>query len=150
MPQHNLSQDSPFADDIAEEERFATRVNTRPISPVLHTDRRAANIFTTPIEALPSTVRASLRFADGRPAIVLRKTVFVIGRAADVCDLSFSSDSEVSRQHAAILFVDGEFFIEDLESTNGTFAGDNRVWRLPLKPDVPFHIGATTLMLHVD
>jgi signal transduction histidine kinase/ActR/RegA family two-component response regulator len=36
-------------------------------------------------------------------------------------------DDEVSRQHARILFLDGEFLIEDLGSRNGTFVGNEPV-----------------------
>jgi len=44
---------------------------------------------------------------------------FTIGR--DGCDLNIANDQHVSRKHAQITFVEGDHFIEDLRSANGTF-----------------------------
>jgi VWFA-related protein len=43
---------------------------------------------------------------------------FTIGREG--CDLIIANDQHVSRRHARITFKDGDYFIEDLGSSNGT------------------------------
>ena len=49
----------------------------------------------------------------------------VIGRSAD-CEVPLDVPA-VSRRHAAILRESGDFFVEDLQSRNGTFLNDERV-----------------------
>ena len=49
----------------------------------------------------------------------------VIGRSAE-CEVPLDVPA-VSRRHAAILRDRGRFFIEDLQSRNGTFLNDQRV-----------------------
>ncbi len=52
------------------------------------------------------------------------KTV-VIGREA-INDIMFQ-ELEISRRHASITFVNGQYTIEDLASTNGTFVNGRRI-----------------------
>src|SRR3954466_7803037 len=55
----------------------------------------------------------------------------VIGRSAD-CEVPLDVPA-VSRRHAAILRERGSYYIEDLQSRNGTFLNDNRLTgRTPL------------------
>lgn len=55
----------------------------------------------------------------------------VIGRSSD-CDVPLDV-AAVSRRHAAILYDRGRFFVEDLDSRNGTFLNEQRVInRMPL------------------
>src|ERR1700749_5136856 len=55
----------------------------------------------------------------------------VIGRSAD-CEVPLDVPA-VSRRHAAILRERGHYFIEDLQSRNGTFLNDNSLTeRAPL------------------
>jgi pSer/pThr/pTyr-binding forkhead associated (FHA) protein len=55
----------------------------------------------------------------------------VIGRSAD-CEVPIDVPA-VSRRHAAILRESGQYFVEDLQSRNGTYLNDKRVTdRLPL------------------
>src|SRR5437870_3523723 len=49
----------------------------------------------------------------------------VIGRSAD-CEVPLDVPA-VSRRHAAILRDKGHYFIEDLQSRNGTFLNDTRI-----------------------
>lgn len=56
---------------------------------------------------------------------------FVIGRGTD-CDLSLN-DSAISRNHAAIEFTDGAYWLNDLNSTNGTHVNDMLCHRQRLK-----------------
>ncbi len=50
----------------------------------------------------------------------------IIGRQA-VCSEILQDNKTVSRQHARFSFNDGEWYIEDLNSTNGTYVEDERV-----------------------
>lgn len=52
--------------------------------------------------------------------------VFTIGRSDDN-DLALDWDRQVSRHHARLRFVDGELWIEDLASSNGTFVNEERL-----------------------
>ncbi|MEM6937340.1 MAG: FHA domain-containing protein [Pseudomonadota bacterium] len=55
----------------------------------------------------------------------------VIGRHSD-CDICLPND-EVSRRHAKILVTPTGLFVEDLESSNGTFVNGERVTKAELK-----------------
>jgi hypothetical protein len=80
-----------------------------------------------------------LVFTMGKPRIVL-------GRAdADV----IINDVEVSRWHCAIEAKDDLIRLRDLESTNGTFLGDERVRTAELKNLSEFRIGSSTIMVSV-
>jgi two-component system, cell cycle response regulator len=75
----------------------------------------------------------------------LRDSESIIGRekAADVC---LSQDC-VSRRHARVTIEDGQVFIEDLNSTNGTFVGIVRVKGRTLVPDgADIGLGIFTLL----
>lgn len=48
----------------------------------------------------------------------ITKDKFIIGRASQITDLTIR-DGNVSRQHCAVIQRSGQFFIKDLESTNG-------------------------------
>lgn len=91
------------------------------------------------IESLPSSPKAMLRFSGGLQ--VLTKSVFVIGRGRDIADL-FIDDDRVSREHVAIIFAGGEFFVEDLESTNGTFLNGERTKRARLNAGDALRVGS--------
>ncbi len=53
------------------------------------------------------------------------------------------SHREVSGRHARISRVGGQFFIEDLESRNGTFVNGERIDRLPLNDGDEIRVGRT-------
>lgn len=55
----------------------------------------------------------------------LDKDAIVLGRHPD-CDVVVDLGA-VSRQHAQIVRIEGEFFVEDLNSRNGTFVNDQRI-----------------------
>ncbi len=63
----------------------------------------------------------------------------VIGRAEDT-DLTLISN-DVSRHHAAVVFQEGKYFIEDLNSTNGTFVNGRSVVHYTLSPGDEISIG---------
>jgi hypothetical protein len=102
---------------------------------------RALNISmaTTLIEPLPPGKVAYVELPNGTP-VILQKSVTVLGRAAGVADVVVD-DNGVSRQHAAIVYAQGDFFLEDLGSSNGTFAGGERVNLAQLTPGAEFSLG---------
>ena len=50
---------------------------------------------------------------------------FTIGRKG--CDLTIANDHHISRKHAQITLVDRDYFIEDLDSANGTFLNGTKL-----------------------
>ena len=57
--------------------------------------------------------------------IDLPQTEMIIGRDSG-CDLVFTLQA-ISRRHARLFFQNGEYFIEDLGSSNGTFVNRQRL-----------------------
>ncbi len=98
------------------------------------------------IEPLPESPRAVLEFSDGRAVLPVTKSVMVIGRSKDFADIVVAEDG-VSRHHAALIFASGEFFIEDLNSTNGTRLAGTRVRRSRLEPETLVSIGSVSFKL---
>jgi hypothetical protein len=75
--------------------------------------------------------RLLYRDAQGRDGgVELRDQPIYIGRAVD-CAIR-TDDAMVSRKHSMVGFQDGRYFIEDLESSNGTHVNDIRVKRQAL------------------
>jgi len=54
----------------------------------------------------------------------------------------------VSKQHARILNEDGKYFIEDLNSTNGTYLNKNRITKKDLKSNDIIIIGKHSLEIY--
>jgi pSer/pThr/pTyr-binding forkhead associated (FHA) protein len=52
---------------------------------------------------------------------ITKPDVTVIGREGEKVAIALTGDSVVSRQHAQLRRQDGKFFLDDLESANGTF-----------------------------
>jgi phosphoserine phosphatase RsbU/P len=59
--------------------------------------------------------------------ITLKKEPCVIGRHPD-CEVQID-DGSVSRRHAQIIYSEGNFYVEDLQSRNGTFLNDQQVFQ---------------------
>ena len=69
-----------------------------------------------------------------------------IGRANDATLVVV--DDYASSRHARIFAQDGQWIVEDLGSTNGTYLGRTRVTQpTPVLPGVPIRIGKTVLEL---
>ena len=75
-----------------------------------------------------------LKGLNAKQSITLDKDRSVLGRNAN-CDVVFpANDFAVSREHACILRVQYQFFIEDLGSRNGTYVNNQPVAsRQPLR-----------------
>lgn len=68
-----------------------------------------------------------------------------VGRAAG-CGVSLPDDTFVSQLHARIYRRDGDVFVEDLGSTNGTYLNDKKVTSaVPLRRGDRVKFGRTTL-----
>jgi PAS domain S-box-containing protein len=74
----------------------------------------------------------------------LGKETVTVGRAAhnDI----ILDDSKVSRSHAAISFENGQYVIEDLNSTNGLYVDGQQVQRSALKSGSQISIGGSQLI----
>ena len=70
-----------------------------------------------------------------------------VGRAPG-CGISLPDDTFVSQLHARVFRRDGDVFVEDLGSTNGTFLNDKKVTSaVPLRRGDKVKFGRTTLEL---
>jgi pSer/pThr/pTyr-binding forkhead associated (FHA) protein/tetratricopeptide (TPR) repeat protein len=78
---------------------------------------------------------------------IVRDTL-TIGAAADN-DLVLQ-DPRVSNEHAQIVFHDGAFFLEDLESQSGTYCNHERIISKELKSGDELSIGRFVLVFEVD
>lgn len=89
-----------------------------------------------------SGVFPALVFVQGseQKNIVLNRTPFTVGRKVDK-DLVIA-DPRVSRDHAQIMQMGQEFFIEDLGSKHGTFVNGERIQRQKLERGDRLEFGA--------
>ena len=76
----------------------------------------------------------------------LTSSAILVGRAAS-CTLVLDDDYSSSR-HARLYPENGQWFVEDLGSTNGTFLGSARVDRpTPVTAGAPVRVGKSVLEL---
>ncbi len=81
---------------------------------------------------------------DGAGCRVPKETV-IIGRGQD-SDLSLFLDPLVSMKHARIVREDRHYWLEDLDSSNGTYLGDEKIrQRTLIGPGTIFVVGETCL-----
>ncbi len=107
-------------------------------------------LASTAVGPLPPQLEAALEFDDaGGAPCRLAKTVTVIGRVSSGADLVLPWNAEVSREHAAILFSQGRFFLEDLRSQNGTYVNGRRIERVGLRSGDRIRIGSQVLVFRV-
>ena len=81
--------------------------------------------------------------SDGRELERVTKDRFLIGRGKH-CDLIINS-GKVSREHAAIVRENGNYFIEDLGSSNGTWFEKRRIGRRQIHEGDDYFICAEKL-----
>lgn len=78
----------------------------------------------------------------------LHRPRVVIGRSQDA-DLVFADDT-MSREHAMIGFRDGCFFVQDLESSNGTHVNGERVDVADLEHGDRIRMGSIEVQVLID
>jgi hypothetical protein len=84
---------------------------------------------------------------SGKVICILREDGCVIGKRSGDADVPIS-DPSVSRMHARIEHVEGSYYLEDLNSTNGTFKNGIRLApyeKKQLHPEDELRLGATVL-----
>ncbi len=90
----------------------------------------------TMLLSTPSGMGEERRFLLGENGSVLKelgKSDYLIGKAKDKADI-YLTDMSVSRLHARIIWDNGEYFLEDLNSTNGTFINQEKLAVYQKKP----------------
>ncbi len=95
------------------------------------------------------------RTSDGKPIhLILRKHQFdgrrsvLLGRDERICDLAIE-DSSVSRQHARLEYRNGQLFICDLGSRNGTRVNENHIGAQERPLSAPCKLVLGSLILSV-
>lgn len=83
---------------------------------------------------------------DGGRSAVLDTAPVTFGRGSD-CTIPLA-DEYVSTQHARLRHHEGQWFVEDLGSTNGTYIGNQRITRsTPIGVKGRFRLGKTVVEL---
>lgn len=100
-------------------------------------ETRFSNSLNVPLRTCVPTERSSclvrLYPAEGIGEYVhLNDQMLLIGRDP-TCGLELADDS-VSRNHASLERIDGQFVLSDLGSTNGTYVNEQRIDSQPLSP----------------
>jgi hypothetical protein len=141
---HGFDQLEPmFTNEDGEainETRLIRQQEAAPGAPVV-ADKR--------MEPIPSGLRAWFELVGTAQTFSIKKSMSIIGRVREVADFVIADD-ELSRHHAALTYADGQFFIEDLDSTNGTFVKDARIKRVHLQHGDVVRLGRHKLKLFVE
>jgi pSer/pThr/pTyr-binding forkhead associated (FHA) protein len=112
-----------------------------------------------PARKAPKPVKPTAKSKKGEPremvvtggplqgtTITLSETPITIGRANDATLIV--SDDYASSRHARLFPQDGQWIVEDLGSTNGTYLDRSKVTRpTPVPLGVPIRIGKTVIEL---
>lgn len=94
---------------------------------------------STNVTQAPQPLELFVRLAPGGPAVMVDVPRFTLGRGPN-CSLTVKS-GRVSREHAAIVRVGDDFFIEDLDSSNGTWINHQRIKRQKIEDGDTFNLG---------
>ncbi len=114
------------------EARELAHATTRRISPV------------APARGKRIASRLVLVEGKGPPTVDLVPPETVVGRDSS-CHITIP-DASVSHKHARVYHSDGEWYVEDLGSTNGTFVNDRPLTRpVVLRPGDTVAIGRSIL-----
>jgi len=114
-------------------------------------DKTQVRPAAAPASKIPARYQASVVIIKGYAqgmVYPIDRDYAVIGREGDV-QIPLK-DPLVSRQHAVILFRDGNFLIKDLESTNGTQMNDVSIKQADLRHGDKFRIGDTVLQFVLE
>ena len=73
-----------------------------------------------------STYPTLLRYKTGE-SIMIKQNSFIIGASMDSVDYCVRYNSSISRKHACIMKFEDGYYIQDLDTTNGTYVNNMRV-----------------------
>lgn len=73
---------------------------------------------------------------------------YILGRS-ETAEISLD-DVKASRRHASLKYGQGAWTVQDLDSTNGVFVGNERIHSSLLQPGSVFRIGQTVFSLQQD
>jgi len=114
-------------------------------------DRTHVRPASPPSQKIPARYQASVVIVKGRPRgmeYAIDRDYAVIGRDRDAhVPLK---DPLVSRQHAVILFREGNFLLRDLGSTNGTQMNNTSIKEADLRHGDTFRVGDTVLQFVLE
>ncbi len=110
-------------------------------APTRETERKLVTARRTSDERATLTVLTGM---EAGQVYSLPQSGCIIGRAPGVEVLV--DDQAVSRKHARIVPLADGFFVEDLESTNGTFVSGSRVARVELRPGDRIQLGPNLVL----
>ncbi len=103
-----------------------------------------------PLEPATDCLRLRVTAGNAQGSEIQVEDELLIGRQASE-EGTLGQDAEISRQHARIARSGGDFVIEDLGSTNGTFVNGRQISRPEiLSPGDRIQVGATTLVVQVS
>ena len=92
-----------------------------------------------PPPAAPEPARPQLALVFNNQRYPVNKDKFIIGRGSTMTDLTIR-DGNISRKHAAVIFRNGQWYIKDLDSTNGIDYQGNRIDSKRIEEGDAFHI----------
>ena len=128
---------------------FGTRIVRRTPRPAGAAPAPAPAPTRRPRAAEPRPALRTLVVTEGSlrgTTLSLGQAPVLIGRAPE--STIVLDDDYASARHARIYPQDGDWFVEDLGSTNGTFIGQNRLTQpTRLEAGVPVRVGRTVLEL---
>ncbi len=128
---------------------------TDPIRQTMPPDSIAAipsvpSPIPAPVTPLPAGVYPGATWMDGVSGMVAGQRIMVdqdellMGRSG-VCDIQFH-DPKVSRQHALLRFYNDEYYIQDMQSTGGTFVNEKRVSSQVLRDQDTIRLGDSVVV----
>lgn len=75
---------------------------------------------------------------------------FIVGRSRSLCDIVIDHDDSVSGRHCELSVVDGNWYVKDLKSSNGTRVNSQKVFQeLMLKNGDILKLGQTSLQVAI-
>ncbi|MGA0333626.1 MAG: FHA domain-containing protein [Kiritimatiellia bacterium] len=98
-------------------------------------------------ESQSSQLRIRYTDPDGKlTELILADKAITVGRSPDADIITL--DERASRMHCSIRIWDGEYYVKDLKSKNGTYLNHQRVEMAKIKPGDKIRLGNS--ILHVD
>ncbi len=145
---------------VCQIKELESAVKTKPVADVAVPDESLLDPKVYVKTPLPDDLESRLEntlVIDEHPVVIVRRSglpaqtyslsddqVFAVGRAPKVNSLQLQ-DPAISAQHCKLVPKDGEYYVVDLETTNGTFVNRERIKVRKLKPGDIINAGTTEL-----